>query len=295
MSDADLTCTTGQAAAVRCRPRIVVLAGYGRTGKDTVAETLVARYGFVSERISDPIKVAAVALDPIVGSQAAAPSDHPFVDSSVDPSGDPACGSVPQGRLVRMSDLITDPSDDQQWNAAKESEFGDEVVRFLQALGDEASREVIGVDVWAAKCAETVIAHVAAGRSVVVSGVRFWNEAEILRSLGALMVRVNRDGYGPVNGHRMEVALDAYRFDLHVQNRAEDSAVTFAETAAATIVAAASTGTLRVTVTRPSSPVGGPLAALIAGAHPPVSPSYPRMLVRSSAVLDTVSVEVPER
>lgn len=259
-------------------PVIVVLAGYGRTGKDTVADALVARHGFVSVRISDPIKVAAVALDTIIGAR---PERQTSDDGGV------------QVRLVRIGDLVTDPYDDQQWNAAKNSEFGEEVLRFLQALGDGASREVIGEGVWASKCAEAVAAHVAAGRSVVVSGVRWWNEADLLRSLGALIVRVNRDGFGPVNDHRMEVALDHYPFDFHVRNESGMSADEFGAAATATIVAAAPACTVRVTVNRPAGPVSGPLAALIAGAHPPVSPSYPRRLVRTVAAGGIV--EVPER
>ena len=53
---------------------------------------------------------------------------------------------------------------------------------------------------------------------LAISDVRFPNEADAIRAFGGLVVRVERPGVGPINGHESEIALDGYDFDLVVVN-----------------------------------------------------------------------------
>ena len=87
-----------------------------------------------------------------------------------------------------------------------------EVRRLLQRLGTEAGRSALGADVWVKALLERV-----PGR-LVVSDCRFPNEAAAIRSRGGLVLRVERPGCGPVNGHVSETALDDFDFDSVIYN-----------------------------------------------------------------------------
>jgi len=75
----------------------------------------------------------------------------------------------------------------------------------LQRLGVGA-REVIGEDVWV----RAALRGVGPDGRVVVSDVRFPNEAEAVRGVGGLLIRVERPGVGPVNAHVTETAMDGW-------------------------------------------------------------------------------------
>lgn len=53
---------------------------------------------------------------------------------------------------------------------------------------------------------------------LVITDVRFPNEAESIKAVGGVMVRVERPGVGPVNGHVSEVAIDDWPYDGTVLN-----------------------------------------------------------------------------
>jgi hypothetical protein len=62
------------------------------------------------------------------------------------------------------------------------------------------------------------------GQRVVVSDVRFPNEADTLIARGGIVIRVNRPGVGPVNGDESETALDRYDQFSFVLNNDSDLA-----------------------------------------------------------------------
>ena len=47
-------------------PRLITFSGALRSGKDTAADYLVAKHGFVKFQFSEPLHDAMMALDPIV-------------------------------------------------------------------------------------------------------------------------------------------------------------------------------------------------------------------------------------
>lgn len=94
------------------------------------------------------------------------------------------------------------------WDAAKRS-FPD-VRETLQTVG-MAAREHIGEDVWIRAALQT-------RGPVIVTDVRFPNEADAIRRRGGYVVRIRRPGVGPVNGHATETALDGYPTALTIDN-----------------------------------------------------------------------------
>ena len=149
----------------RTTGRIVGLTGYASAGKDTAAAGLVAA-GYVRRGFADPLKAMALAIDPLIQG-----ASH--IDS--------LSWFVKQGG----------------WDAAKRIP---DVRRFLQRLGTDAVRVHLGDDAWvrAFDCARN--------RSVdtVAPDVRFPNEAEYIRRHGGIVIRIDRPGVGPVNGHVSE-------------------------------------------------------------------------------------------
>lgn len=161
---------------------IVGLSGYAQTGKDTAAEVFV-RYGFQRYSFADPMREMALAIDPIVGSDIDAP--------------------------VRYSQALRDLG----YEEAKR-EYP-EVRAFLQRLGTDGGRKILGEDIWV----DTAMRKMAEGGDYVIPDVRFRNEAEAIRNAGGMVFRINRPGYGPVNDHPSETDLDDYQhFTAHIWN-----------------------------------------------------------------------------
>lgn len=144
------------------------LLGRAGAGKDTVAEILGREYGYRRVAFADPLKTLALAVDPIV---------HTYADGS-------GLGVV-EYRLSELVDLYG-------WDEAKR-DFP-EVRRFLQRLGLEGVRHVIGDNTWI-YLAEAEIARARRDRvPVVVTDVRFPNEVEMLKRWGFELVWVVRPG-----------------------------------------------------------------------------------------------------
>lgn len=164
--------------------RLIGLSGFAQAGKDTAAGVLLER-GWTRVAFADAIRDFALALDPIV----------PDVDPE-DPSG---C-VYSHARLSEYVDALG-------WDLAKQAP---EVRRTLQRLGCEAGHGVLGDRVWI----DAAMAKVsAAGADVVVTDVRFVNEAEAIWRAGGVMLRVERPGTVSVNAHASEHALEGFLFD----------------------------------------------------------------------------------
>lgn len=155
------------------------LAGYARAGKDTVAK-MVTEYEFEQRSFAKPLKDALYALNPLV-----------------DQVGDVTC---------RIDDLV----DSVGWEQAKSSP---EVRSLLQRLGTEAGRNVLGQNIWV----DALFNQPSNGR-IVISDVRFPNEAAAIKLRGGLVWRVERPGYGPVNTHASETAIDDFPYDGVIVN-----------------------------------------------------------------------------
>ena len=192
---------------------LIGLVGKKRAGKDTFAERLIAQHGFQKVSFSAPVKEAALAVDPIIAT-------------------DPTNGFERNGEgsiiyAMRLSKIV----DQFGWEAAKEDP---EVRRFLQRLGTDAIR-AIDPDFWVRAGMERA-QDVRVGQPVyadgymngpsgwenrhpvVITDVRFKNEAAAIRAAGGILVRVERPGSDDGDTHASEVELDTYPVDRLVYN-----------------------------------------------------------------------------
>lgn len=147
--------------------RIIGLAGFAQSGKDSAARALTSR-GWTRVAFADPVREAVKALDPIVDCDGA--------------------------REVRLCELLAQYS----WDEAKQH---DEVRRLLQRTGTEAGRQIYGQDCWVDIARRKIDRAIG---DVVMTDVRFKNEADMIRDMGGLVVRVDRPGVGPKNNHVSE-------------------------------------------------------------------------------------------
>lgn len=152
-----------RSACCGSRPAILGLCGLAGSGKDTAAEALVDD-GWVRVAFADAIREGLLAIDPIVGSGA-----------------DCVCW--------RISDYVESGG----WDGAKRNP---EVRFLLQRYGTEGGREVHGDDCWLNIGRRKIVEALAAGKCVVVTDVRFANEAELIHELGGQVVKVLRPSSG---------------------------------------------------------------------------------------------------
>lgn len=161
---------------------LIGLIGKKRAGKDSVAATLVGEFGFVRYAFADPLKATMLALDPYLAEW--------------------------EGHPVRLSTLI----EEHGWERVKD-EYP-EARRLLQAHG-VAIRDHVDVDVWLRATMRRVEAET---RPVVVTDVRFPNEADAIEAAGGVLVRIHRAAVTSSDTHPSETALDGRRCTFHIDN-----------------------------------------------------------------------------
>lgn len=159
---------------------LIGLMGLKQSGKDTFAAALTENHGFTRYALADPMREAALALDPLI----------PFFDG--------------YDRLSRVVAF-------QGWDYAKE--HFPEVRRTLQRFGTEMGRDHFGEDFWVditfKKVAETP-------GPVVITDVRFLNEYRRIISEGGFVVRVVRPGLAATDPHPSEaLAMDEITTPAH--------------------------------------------------------------------------------
>ena len=159
---------------------IIGLAGYARSGKDTVAQILVDNYKFKRVAFADKVREFVYALD-----------------LPMDPSFDE---SVTTKTVVNVNG----------WEKAKNFKT---IRKTLQDVG-LAAREVFGPDFWV----KQAMREISPEDNIVITDVRFPNEAEMVKKLNGQIWRVIRPGISAVNSHISENALDNYEFDFDVYN-----------------------------------------------------------------------------
>lgn len=161
--------------------QLIGLVGRAGAGKDTAAEAL-APLGYHRVAFADALKQVAYDADPLIA-------------------------TTPTGASLRLSEIV----DAIGWDRAKR-EYED-ARRFLQRLG-VAMRDAqpgIWVHIGMAKAAEIR----ADGRHVVITDVRFEDEAQAIRDAGGLVVRIDRPG-GTADGDGGHVSEQVERLDVDV-------------------------------------------------------------------------------
>lgn len=162
---------------------LIGLVGRKRSGKDSLAKTLIEERGYTRLAFADALKDAALELDPIIAAS---------------PNG---------GAPYRLSWWVREFG----WEAAKETY---EVRRTLQAFGTAVRthvKESAWLDVVASAIKET-------SGPIAVTDVRYPNEADLIQELGGVLVRVMRPGLDLSDTHVSETALDTRATDYTVSN-----------------------------------------------------------------------------
>lgn len=154
---------------------IIGLTGYAQSGKDTIANILIEKYGYTRVAFADKIREYLYESNPMVGAVA---GEHVYLKDKVDREG---------------------------WDEAKKSP---DVRRILQTSG-VAARKVFGDNHWIIE----VLKNLDLSKNYVITDVRFINEAELIKALGAQLWRIKRQGVDAVNGHISEHELDDYKVD----------------------------------------------------------------------------------
>jgi len=165
---------------------LVGVIGRKRSGKDSFAATLVEEFAFQRVAFADPLKDVALAVDPLIHLEQLTP----YV-----------------AHKARLSEAVAAIG----WERVKD-EYP-EARRILQVLG-VAVRDK-RPDFWLGLALEKIAS---APAPVVVTDVRFPNEAEALVDRGGFIVRVLRDGTMIPGQHVSETALDDYPEDFTVSN-----------------------------------------------------------------------------
>lgn len=167
-------------------PLLIGLSGYARSGKDSAAAALLET-GWERRAFADKLRTMAYATNPAI----------------------PHRGHVYQ--LARLVDAYG-------WERVKDDY--PEARAYLQRLGTEGGRDVLGVNVWV----DAAMRDLDLDGAYAFTDCRFENEAQAINDRGGVVVRIERPGVGPaVNPdtgqvHKSETALDGYPFDHVVRN-----------------------------------------------------------------------------
>lgn len=85
----------------------------------------------------------------------------------------------------------------------------------LQRVGTECFRQTFDADIWV----RAALRDLEAGRSYVVTDVRFPNEAQAIKDLGGRIIQITRNGaVGQGMTHASETALKSWDFDGTIEN-----------------------------------------------------------------------------
>ncbi|WAL73121.1 hypothetical protein OU787_17375 [Kitasatospora sp. YST-16] len=162
----------------------IALIGKARAGKDTIAERLVSRFQYTRLAFADPLKDMLLRVDPLVS------------------------------HSLRLSEVVGAKG----WEVAKDEH--PESRRLLQYFGQNLRDH--DPDFWVRMLMEKVQTADRWGLPVVVSDVRYPNEAAALRKAGFRLVRVLRGGLAggtpQAPAHESETVQDEIFADRTVFN-----------------------------------------------------------------------------
>src|SRR6185295_14554565 len=148
------------------------VCGKARHGKGTIGAVLTREYGFTQIDVGDGVRACATALDPIV---------------------------VPEEGWT-YNDVI-------RMFGYDEAKKLTGVRRLLQRIGTEVGRNVLGENVWVNALDKRVREHLRGQtreRHIVITDVRFHNEADYIRDQGGMLWLVSRPLPTPVDEHESE-------------------------------------------------------------------------------------------
>lgn len=172
-------------------PALVALCGRAGSGKSEAADYLAAEYGFETVAFADGLKDMLCA--------------H-FADLGIDYAHlyEPALKGEPLESHLRLTPRSGEPITAR---------------RMLQSLGDWGRG--LDTDYWIACLALRAGLHAGASPvhdRILITDVRYFNEAHWARLQGSVLIRLERDSAAPVREHSTEQEVDALQVDATVAN-----------------------------------------------------------------------------
>lgn len=221
---------------------LVGFHGYARSGKDTSGAHLIDNFGFTRFACADPLKQhmyildcrldgtmsLAMLLDSLDGDWAKAENHRVYgaevrrtLETYRDRLVHDVFGAFGRSEEEIRDDMLTlDPFLDGDltvgmfldslggdWEKAKGHRIHKfEIRRLQQVYGTEVCRASFGQDIWVQLLERNVIASGA--RNIVVTDIRFDEEAAWVVARGGKVIEVVRDGVGASNGHASEKGVN---------------------------------------------------------------------------------------
>lgn len=163
---------------------IIGLAGRARSGKNTAAAGLLA-HDYQAVAFADGLRLMALGIDPTIALQ--------------------------NGTTTTYARLLAEIG----YESAKQEP---DVRRFLQRLGTEGVREVLGPDTWVRRLMGSLLPDT----RYVITDVRFLNECVAIQARGGVVIRITRPGV-PLLDHPSESQIDdlPVNFEITNDNRAD--------------------------------------------------------------------------
>ncbi|WNN95172.1 deoxynucleoside monophosphate kinase [Microbacterium phage Magritte] len=185
------------------RSPLIGIGGWKTSGKDRLADFLVEDHGYGKTFMSEPLLEAVLALHPDGG---------PWVRLDRDVTAPPLRAVTwNKDEFVRFGELVEKVG----YTATKEHA---DARLYLQGLGTEVGRRMFGEDVWTDIARRKLEALHAKGHAVI-TGLRYPNELDMVKSLGGVTVWVARPGLdAPNDTHTSETSLSMMDFDILVDN-----------------------------------------------------------------------------
>jgi hypothetical protein len=178
---------------------IIGLTGFAQSGKDSVGQILVRRAGFKRLAFADALRVSLYKLNPKIESEIEIQSRGFWEWISGEPPRT-------HKKEIRVQDLVKTIG----WDEAKVKY--PEIRELLQKLGTESGREIHGQDCWTNIIKRQIAAE--PYQNFVITDVRFPNEADVIKSMGGTVIKIEREGIGSVNGHISDKGIDNWEWKL---------------------------------------------------------------------------------
>lgn len=180
---------------------VIALGGYYGAGKDEYADEIVDKLGFEKTFMSKYLQKCIQTVNPWI-----------MTDVPVTEQTDRV--SWPANSLVKYSQL----DEAVGYAGAKKQR---EVREWLQLMGTEVGRKILGEDTWVKLVREDLCEIQKRGNNAVITGIRYSNELDLIHEFRGKTVWITRPGFEPTGttaGHSSERTLTPLDFYFEVLN-----------------------------------------------------------------------------
>lgn len=170
--------------------QLIALLGQKRSGKDTVADILVANHGYTKLAFADSLRELLLLINPLVPNPAWTGGGPCYLKLAV---------------VIRLYGW-------EGWKTRDEDSYR----QILRSHGHESVSKLMPT-YFSAILEKRMVALLAAGQPVVVSDIRFPEELALMEVYGAMTVRVTSSSL-PIDTHVSETGLADVPVDVTLRN-----------------------------------------------------------------------------